>query len=117
MWQHAQVYLFRIRSFTNNLRSCQTVKGIPTCYIFSTPCEETANTAPFSALVPYGPSREPGLVLVSPLGQIRFWDSIGLGLAGADHFSTYSLELHGQSVTTFVRVDVSSRLLFVARRD
>ncbi|PFH54313.1 hypothetical protein AMATHDRAFT_72820 [Amanita thiersii Skay4041] len=89
VWQHAQA-----------------IKGIPTCYIFSCPYDNQSTSPPFHALVPYGPSREPGLLLVSQSGSIRFWDSIGNGLAGGTHFYSATLGLNdGQEVSTFIRAD------------
>lgn len=64
---------------------------------------------PFHALVPQGSSREPGLILVSPLGSIRFWDSIGSGLAGGENYSSSAIEdmEDDEEVTNLVRADVS----------
>lgn len=40
--------------------------------------------------------------------MIRFWDSIGIGLAGGEHYYAASLNLpQGQAVTNFTRADVS----------
>ncbi|KAG6907355.1 hypothetical protein DXG01_009239 [Tephrocybe rancida] len=62
--------------------------------------------APFHALIPHNTSREPGLILLSTDGQIRFWDSIGIGLAGGDHYVTIQLDLGAdESVTNFLRSD------------
>ncbi|KAG6866953.1 hypothetical protein C0991_003869 [Blastosporella zonata] len=62
--------------------------------------------APFHALIPYNTSREPGLILLSTDGKIRFWDSIGIGLAGGDHYVTIQLALAGdESVTNLLRSD------------
>ncbi|KAF5381087.1 hypothetical protein D9615_003993 [Tricholomella constricta] len=89
VWQHAQA-----------------VKGTPTCYIFSCPQDPEQQHPPFHALIPYGSSREPGLILAAQDGSIRFWDSIGIGLAGGDHFTTIKLNLsQGESVTNLVRSD------------
>ncbi|KIM87137.1 hypothetical protein PILCRDRAFT_64451 [Piloderma croceum F 1598] len=86
VWQHAQA-----------------LKGIPTCYIFACPME---NVCPYHALVPYGPSREPGLILLSVKGEIRFWDSIGIGLAGGEHYSSTLLDLVGSEyISNFIRAD------------
>ena len=64
-------------------------------------------TTPFHALVPYGPQREPGLIIASNVGQIRFWDSNGMGLAGGDNFSYSNLNLEqAESVTSLARADV-----------
>jgi hypothetical protein len=85
--------------------SLQALKGTPACYIFSCPME---NACPYHALVPYGPSREPGLILLSTRGEIRFWDSIGIGLAGGEHYSVTFLDLIGSEyISNFIRADVS----------
>jgi nuclear pore complex protein Nup133 len=85
--------------------SLQALKGTPTCYIFSCPME---NACPYHALVPYGPAREPGLILLSKGGEIRFWDSIGIGLAGGEHYSVTFLDLVGSEyISNFIRADVS----------
>ncbi|KAH9484254.1 Nucleoporin nup132 [Psilocybe cubensis] len=97
VWQHAQA-----------------IKGIPTCYIFSCP-EDGSQTPkpPFHALVPQGSSREPGLILVSVTGQIRFWDSIGIGLAGGDNYISSQVENmnYEEEVTNLIRVDAQTYIL------
>ena len=86
----------------------QAVRSTPTCYIFSCPFDIDTAAPPFHALVPFTPNREPGLILVSSSGVIRFWDSIGIGLAGGNHYYTTTLNLPpGQQVTNFIRSDVS----------
>lgn len=68
---------------------------------------------PLHALVPYGSSREPGLILVTPGGHVRFWDSLGIGLAGGEHYTTITLDLvEDERVTTLTRADVSLGCLF-----
>lgn len=96
VWQHAQA-----------------VKGTPTCYIFSCPRDPNIPpAAPFHAFVPFGSEREPGLILVSSFGEVRFWESIGIGLAGGEHFSTADLKLQpGEDVTTFTRSDAKNYIL------
>lgn len=90
----------------------QAIKGTPTCYIFVCPPEDEISHPPFHALVPHGVSQEPGLILLSHSGHIRFWQSIGIGLAGGDNFSTFDLDLNeGDSVTNLLRIDSQ---LFVA---
>ncbi|KAJ7111560.1 hypothetical protein C8R43DRAFT_1091558 [Mycena crocata] len=103
VWQHAQA-----------------VKSTPTCYIFSCPQDYESSSPPFHELVPYTSAREPGLILVSVSGQIRFWDSIGIGLAGGQNYTTSDLGLSSDEVVTnLVRADpqtyiisTSSGLLF-----
>jgi nuclear pore complex protein Nup133 len=85
----------------------QAVKGTPTCYIFSCPQDDDHSSPPFHCLVPYGSSREPGLILVSLSGTIRLWGSIGIGLAGGDNYSTIQLNLSpSEQITNLVRADV-----------
>ena len=63
----------------------------------------------FHALVPYGQQREPGLIICSYVGQVRFWDSIGMGLAGGENFSSYALPINDEEmITALTRVDVSN---------
>lgn len=68
--------------------------------------------------MPQGNSREPGLVLVSATGQIRFWDSIGIGLAGGDNFISSQVDNmnYQEEVTNLIRVDVSLYRLFQGTR-
>ncbi|THH33962.1 hypothetical protein EUX98_g282 [Antrodiella citrinella] len=89
----------------------QALTGTPTCYIFSCPQDASPiqMSTPLHALVPHGPSREPGLILVTPGGNVRFWDSLGIGLAGGDHFTPLSLELVDEErVTTLTRADTQT---------
>ena len=86
--------------------------GSPTCYIFQCPTDSLRSPAPFSSLVPYAVDREPGLILLSPGGEFRFWDSIGLGLTGGEVTSSSDLELtEGETVTRFLRAEVNSHIL------
>ncbi|KAG9226276.1 hypothetical protein CCMSSC00406_0003155 [Pleurotus cornucopiae] len=92
VWQHAQA-----------------VKGTPTCYIFSCPQDEEPSGPPLHVLVPFVKTREPGLILISPLGEIRYWDSIGIGLAGGENYVTLHLDLsEDESVTTLTRADAQT---------
>ncbi|CDO69523.1 hypothetical protein BN946_scf184785.g28 [Trametes cinnabarina] len=100
-----------------SLRTCfvwqysQALTGTPTCYIFGCPRDlnPLPMATPFHALVPFGPQREPGLIICSNIGQIRFWDSIGMGLAGGDNFSFSLLELgEGENVTNLIRADAQT---------
>lgn len=95
--------------YYNSNYSFKAIKGIPTCYIFSCPQDTRSPRPPFHTLVPQGPSREPGLILVSAAGQIRFWDSIGIGLAGGDNYVASQLEdiEYDEEITNLIRADVS----------
>ncbi|KAJ7219294.1 hypothetical protein GGX14DRAFT_591296, partial [Mycena pura] len=95
VWQHAQA-----------------LKGTPTCYIFACPQDDDRGNPPFHGLVPYTSAREPGLILVSLSGEIRFWDSIGIGLAGGQNYSTTELGLSSDDVVTnLIRADPQSFVL------
>ncbi|KAI5123360.1 hypothetical protein M0805_001781 [Coniferiporia weirii] len=81
----------------------QAIPGAPTCYIFPCPNRYSEPQVPFSAFVSYGPSREPGLILLSPYGEVRFWDSIGLGLTGGEPTEDTIVDLSSdETVTAFV---------------
>ncbi|TDL24789.1 hypothetical protein BD410DRAFT_813702 [Rickenella mellea] len=83
VWQHAQNLL-----------------GTPTCYIFPCPTDYPHAAPPFASLVSFGTAREPALVLLSPAGELRFWDSIGLGLTGGEHTDSSQLELVSSEIIT-----------------
>lgn len=84
----------------------QELAGIPTCYIFPCPVD-TSQAAPLYAFVPFGSSREPGLILASQSGEIWFWNSIGVGLAGGEQYSKIILELQpNENVNSLTRLDV-----------
>uniref|UniRef100_A0A5K1K185 Probable 3-oxoacyl-[acyl-carrier-protein] reductase oxidoreductase (EC) n=1 Tax=Ganoderma boninense TaxID=34458 RepID=A0A5K1K185_9APHY len=92
----------------------QALTGTPTCYIFSCPMHPfpPPMSTPFHALVPYGPQREPGLIISSTIGQVRFWDSIGMGLAGGDNYSLSNLDLkEGECVTSLIRADAQTFII------
>ncbi|KAJ3533367.1 hypothetical protein NM688_g7291 [Phlebia brevispora] len=89
----------------------QALTGTPTCYIFGCPQDAIRfpMDTPFHALVPFGSAREPGLILISPEGQVHFWDSLGMGLAGGTHSSKSSLGLNEEErVTAFTRADTQT---------
>ncbi|KIO32563.1 hypothetical protein M407DRAFT_213755, partial [Tulasnella calospora MUT 4182] len=84
----------------------------PTCYMFPMPPVTTTSgnlLTPFASFVPYGTTREPGLIVVSGEGELRFWDSVDTGLAGAEHFTSTQLDLvSGEYVTGLYRYEVRS---------
>ncbi|KAG8900327.1 hypothetical protein FRB99_006115, partial [Tulasnella sp. 403] len=86
----------------------------PTCYIFPMPSSvgpSNSNLSPFASLVSYGTAREPGLIVASGSGDVRFWDSIGTGLSGAEHFYSLTLDLSaGEYITGLYRFE---NLIFV----
>ncbi|KAI9466341.1 hypothetical protein BJY52DRAFT_1367647 [Lactarius psammicola] len=83
----------------------QELSGIPTCYIFPCPADPS-QAAPLHAFVPYGSSREPGLILASPSGEVWFWNNIGVGLAGGEQYSKILLELESNEIiSSLTRLD------------
>ncbi|EJF65900.1 hypothetical protein DICSQDRAFT_49916 [Dichomitus squalens LYAD-421 SS1] len=92
----------------------QALTGTPTCYIFSCPLDVSPPpmTTPFHALVPFGAQREPGLIISSNIGQVKFWDSIAMGLAGGDNYTFLLLGLQtGENVTSLARADALTFIL------
>ena len=84
----------------------QELSGVPTCYIFPCPADPS-QAAPLHAFVPYGSSREPGLILASPSGEVWFWNNIGVGLAGGEQYSKILLELESnETINSLTRLDV-----------
>lgn len=116
VWQHAQVSLRMDVAFVYPNMFSKALKGIPTCYIFACP-QDASIRPPLHALVPQGFSREPGLILVSAGGFIRFWDSIGIGLAGGENYSASQLDDidRDEEVTNLLRTDVSLSFLRVSQ--
>jgi hypothetical protein len=104
---HRQILSFS-RLLFSSLTSTQALASAPTCYIFPCPPTNSAlSAAPLHALVPAIGGREPGLLLVATDGEIRHWDSVASGLAGAEHFARAALPLEpGETATLFVRADV-----------
>ncbi|KAG1753426.1 hypothetical protein EDB19DRAFT_1892754 [Suillus lakei] len=102
---YSQSWTGAVDAITGYALACPT-----TCYIL--PCPSSSQdyaqppSAPFYALVPSRSRSEPGLVLLSIRGDIRFWDSITSGLAGGGSFESISLELgEGEYTSGLLRVD------------
>ncbi|KAL1411896.1 hypothetical protein Q8F55_002882 [Vanrija albida] len=73
----------------------------PTVYSF--PAPPLAYTTGLEAEPPvlaafYSAPSEPGLVLVSATGEVRFWESMSLALANAQRFQSVQLQLGGDGV-------------------
>lgn len=88
----------------------------PTCYTFALSSSSVTTSAiaiqslPFCGLVPRRSGREPGLVLVYPSGQVRFWDGVEASLTGADRMQSLSIPVgYEETVSEFVRLEVSAR--------
>jgi len=75
----------------------------------ATSATASPQTLPLASLVHYGSMREPGLILVSRSGELRLWESIGVGLSGAEGFATTQLPLlPDEEVLGVHHCDVSS---------
>lgn len=79
---------------------------LPTCYSFPCPISNTTSVLvntlaplPLASLISHSSNssnttrREPGLLLVSPTGELRAWDSLSLALSGVDKFATIQIQL------------------------
>ncbi|KAH9819025.1 Non-repetitive/WGA-negative nucleoporin C-terminal-domain-containing protein [Melampsora americana] len=109
----------------------------PTCYVFPCPLSRTesvlVNTLaplPLASLISLSSTstntrREPGLLLVSPTGELRAWDSLSLALSGVDKFTTIQVQLHEAELVrclqplpsspgSFILATSHSRLLRIA---
>jgi nuclear pore complex protein Nup133 len=91
-----------------------------TCYVFPVPQPEGLSLAaavfaplPFGSLVNYGSDRDPGFLLVSSTGQVRFWEGINMALSGADKFHSIAIYLSaGELVKSMVSLQVRLFILF-----
>ncbi|GAA5885246.1 hypothetical protein JCM6882_009536 [Rhodosporidiobolus microsporus] len=88
--------------------------GSTTTYVFPVPPQaplppnvSAFSPLSFASLVP-APSqsaqREPGLLLASNTGTLRFWDSLSLALSGVDRFKTAFLDLHDGELVRDLRL-------------
>lgn len=112
VWNPTKVSMYRANLDLSYLFS-QRSHGSPTCYIFPTPGQRDGGASashlllPNVSLIPYGSSREPGLLMVSSTGEIRLWESINAGLAGADQFYSSVVSVSaGEYVSNMYRCEV-----------
>ncbi|KAI9627190.1 hypothetical protein H4Q26_017508 [Puccinia striiformis f. sp. tritici PST-130] len=82
------------------------MSALPTCYSFPCPISNTSSVLvntlaplPLASLISHSSNiststrHEPGLLLVSPTGELRAWDSLSLALSGVDKFATIQIQL------------------------
>ena len=90
----------------------------PTAYVFPCPSPihstdksnlSSAYTLPAAILTSSATSREPGLLLISPNGEYRFWEHVGMALSGVDKFIDGQINdlNNGETVTGLYESDVS----------
>lgn len=66
--------------------------AVPPSYVSSTDLAVAVYAPlPLSCLVNYASAREPGLVVCSVDGHIRFWDALSVALTGVERFTSASL--------------------------
>lgn len=71
----------------------------------------------YASLVLYGHTREPGLIVASGRGQVRFWEALGAGLSGGEHFLSTDLDLGSHEyLMGLSRYDVSRLYLYTLLR-
>lgn len=89
----------------------------PTCFRFPCPPSSSGDLAlsvyaplPLVSFVDYGSNaREPGLLLVGTLGQIRFWETISAALTGVDKYHVANLPLEkGEVVRQVLALSVGT---------
>lgn len=90
----------------------QRAHSSPTCYNFPAPSPEYGHTTTQSpviaALYTGSSSGEPGMILISSTGTIRFWESMSLALANVDRYQNIKLELAEDDFADMIwNVDVS----------
>lgn len=86
----------------------QTSYASPTLYPFPLP---SSTSLCLTQLVRRPAGREPGVLIVSPKGQVRFWDGISQALvAGGDRFieGTVGSLSDGEEVSSISEIEVST---------
>ncbi|EPQ30426.1 uncharacterized protein PFL1_01952 [Pseudozyma flocculosa PF-1] len=99
----------RTQCFVWNYQSHGT--SSPTCFTFDIP--ESSSSSMHSTddlaqcgLIPRSAAREPGIVLVTPSGQVRFWEGISASMAREDLAQTIQVSLNPQeTVMEMQRLD------------
>ncbi|GFZ42386.1 hypothetical protein JCM24511_00101, partial [Saitozyma sp. JCM 24511] len=75
----------------------QRTQSSPTCYPFPAPppSRPQSGVPPpiLAALYVSSNNSEPGVILLSPTGELRFWDSMSLALANVERYQVVQLEL------------------------
>jgi hypothetical protein len=69
----------------------QRTNASPTCYTF--PSHQNRTSDPVLADFFSGSSSEPGILMITPEGEVRCWENISLGLGNIDRFQETYLEL------------------------
>lgn len=85
----------------------QRTQSSPTVYPFPASSSASRNPAPALAAFHQSGTTEPGLILVSPSGEVRFWEHLSLALSNVDRYQTIQLDLQGDSVERIWSVEVS----------
>lgn len=78
------------------LNVAQRTSASPTTYSFPAPSPSygvSLAQPPILASLHHSDSGEPGMILVSPTGEVRFWESMSLTLANADRYQRVQLDL------------------------
>ena len=79
------------------------------CYIFPNPASPSEGShLPLGCFVPRPRLQDPGFLLASPSGSIRYWTSISLGLTGGERYQSAQVSLGPTEVVTkLVHLEVS----------
>jgi hypothetical protein len=96
-------YLISDRSEANSQRT----NASPTCYTFPSPSQNRTSD-PVLADFFTGSSSEPGVIMITPEGEIRTWENISLGLGNLDRYLETDLELgEDDAVDKLYKLNVS----------
>lgn len=89
----------------------QRTNASPTCYTFpasSSTSSYTQASAPVLAEFFTGSGVEPGVVSVSPDGEIRVWENMSLGLGNTDRYQETYIEMGQEDIIEKLwKLDVS----------
>jgi len=98
-----------IPNYTGSVTDKQRTNASPTCYTFPSPSQNRTSD-PVLAEFFSGSSSEPGVIMITPEGEIRTWENISLGLGNLDRYLETDLELgEDDAVDKLYKLNVSSR--------
>lgn len=96
-WNYVKVCLPHCSSRSGaQAEAVQRTNASPTCYTFPAGSDSSSysrSSHPVLADFFTGSGAEPGVVIVSPDGEIRVWENMSLGLGNLDRFQSAKLEL------------------------
>ena len=91
----------------------QRTHSSPTCFTFPAPIPSYGHAASqppvLAALYTGASSGEPGMILISTTGHVRFWETMSLALANVERYQSMKLELGDDDLAQRIfKIDVSA---------